>query len=198
MLASPACIRRSGCEEIQSKMGSVTRKTSCSSNESADVFQIGLDAHSPRQSDCQSDSASSTEVHGPSLLPSAGAAKEEQDSVFPFSRGLVTPPTFLHFFCAAFWKKAWSIVARMQGDAAFNSVHGSSTDNIKAMDLILESFLSPVELDRAHHLAASPSRVQQNAEPEIVLITCGDDFFGRFLLLEILQRIAGRCGPCPL
>ena len=86
-------------------MVSVTRKTSCSSNESADVFQIGLDAHSPRQSDCQSDSASSTEVHGPSLLPSAGAVKEEQDSKSLFARGLVIPPTFLRFFCAEVLEK---------------------------------------------------------------------------------------------
>jgi fatty acid CoA ligase FadD9 len=75
-------------------------------------------------------------------------------------------------------------------DSAFTSVHGGSTDNIKAMDLILEFFFSPAELDRAHHLAAF--RVPQDAEPEIVLITCGDDFLGRFLLLEVLQRIACR------
>ncbi len=82
------------------------------------------------------------------------------------------------------------------GDASagitFESIHGSDGVNIKAADLKLERFLS--EADLAAAAAAAPAS-ELPAQPTRVLLTGANGFLGRFLLLDLLQRVSDKCAP---
>ena len=83
------------------------------------------------------------------------------------------------------------------GDASagitFESIHGSDGVNIKAADLKLDRFLS--EADTAAAAAAAPAS-ELPAQPTHVLLTGANGFLGRFLLLDLLQRVSDKCDPC--
>ncbi len=80
------------------------------------------------------------------------------------------------------------------GDASsgitFESIHGSDGVNIKAADLKLERFLSDADLAAA--AAAAPAS-ELPAQPARVLLTGANGFLGRFLLLDLLQRVSDKC-----
>ncbi|BDA45159.1 Carboxylic acid reductase [Coccomyxa sp. Obi] len=71
----------------------------------------------------------------------------------------------------------------------FQSVHSGDTKMIRASDLRLDRFLS--EADMAGAAAAAPAS-QLPAEPEVVLLTGANGFLGRFLLLQLLERVADK------
>ena len=75
---------------------------------------------------------------------------------------------------------------------SFESIHGKDTHTIKAADLKLDRFLS--DADRK---AAAEAGEQLPAEPKVVLLTGANGFLGRFLLLDLLQRVASKCAPLP-
>ncbi|BDA50881.1 Carboxylic acid reductase [Coccomyxa sp. Obi] len=83
----------------------------------------------------------------------------------------------------------------VSGDASagitFESIHGSDGVNIKAADLKLERFLS--EADLAAAAAAAPAS-ELPAQPTRVLLTGANGFLGRFLLLDLLQRVSHKEG----
>ena len=60
---------------------------------------------------------------------------------------------------------------------------------IKAADLKLDRFFN--DADRAAAKAAAPAE-QLPAQPEVVLLTGANGFLGRFLLLDLLQRVAAK------
>ena len=84
------------------------------------------------------------------------------------------------------------------GDASsgitFESIHGSDGVNIKAADLKLERFLSDADLAAA--AAAAPAS-ELPAQPARVLLTGANGFLGRFLLLDLLQRVSDKCVRAP-
>ena len=75
-----------------------------------------------------------------------------------------------------------------QEGITFESVHGQDTAVIRAADLDLDRFLPPAE-GQAVPTPAS----ELPAEPEVVLLTGANGFLGRFLLLDLLQRVCQRC-----
>ncbi len=81
-------------------------------------------------------------------------------------------------------------VEELQGAQAdrptFDRIHGKGAQRVDAAQLRVESFL-PAEVARAGGRRAE-------AEPSIVLLTGATGFLGRFLLLELLQRVTGRAG----
>lgn len=66
-------------------------------------------------------------------------------------------------------------------------MHGGDTQTIRACDLRLDRFLS--EADMAGAAAAAPAS-RLPADPEVVLLTGANGFLGRFLLLQLLERMA--------
>lgn len=67
--------------------------------------------------------------------------------------------------------------------------------NIKASDLKLDRFLS--DADKAAAAAAAPAS-ELPAQPTRVLLTGANGFLGRFLLLDLLQRVSDKCASTPL
>jgi hypothetical protein len=75
----------------------------------------------------------------------------------------------------------------------FNSIHGTDGKVIKAADLKLARFLS--EADQKAAAAAAPAS-ELPKDLEVVLLTGANGFLGRFLLLDLLQRVSKKC-VCP-
>ena len=70
----------------------------------------------------------------------------------------------------------------------FESIHGGDTSLIRAADLDLDRFIP-----RGSGAAASIPAAELPAAPTAVLLTGANGFLGRFLLLELLQRVARQC-----
>ena len=68
------------------------------------------------------------------------------------------------------------------------SVHGSDCSVIHAHDLQLQRFLPGI----AEVVAAAEAAEKLPAQPERILLTGANGFLGRFLLLDLLQRVADR------
>ena len=77
----------------------------------------------------------------------------------------------------------------------FESIHGKDTHTIRAADLKLDRFLT--DADRQAAAASAGAAEQLPAQPEVVLLTGANGFLGRFLLLDLLQRVAAKCAPMP-
>ena len=75
-----------------------------------------------------------------------------------------------------------------QEGVTFESIHGQDTAVIRAADLDLDRFLPAAE-GRAAPAPAS----ELPAEPAVALLTGANGFLGRFLLLDLLQRVSQRC-----
>ena len=79
-----------------------------------------------------------------------------------------------------------------EGGITFEAIHGQDTSVIKAADLDLDRFLPPrAETPRSRAALAS----ELPAEPAAVLLTGANGFLGRFLLLDLLQRVSKQCAP---
>ena len=70
----------------------------------------------------------------------------------------------------------------------FESIHGGDTSVIRAADLDLDRFIP-----RGGGGAALVPASELPAAPTAVLLTGANGFLGRFLLLELLQRVARQC-----
>ena len=70
----------------------------------------------------------------------------------------------------------------------FESIHGGDTALIRAADLDLDRFIP-----RGSGAAAPIPAAELPAAPTAVLLTGANGFLGRFLLLELLQRVARQC-----
>ena len=66
----------------------------------------------------------------------------------------------------------------------FASVHGRGATSVRADDLTLDKFID------AETLAAAPSIAYVTGEPKTVLLTGANGWLGRFLRLELLERLA--------
>ena len=69
----------------------------------------------------------------------------------------------------------------------FERIHGRSSNMIQAKDLDLHTF-APRDFPQAGTDAAAGEELP--AEPERVLLTGGNGFLGRFLLLDFLKRVS--------
>ena len=79
-----------------------------------------------------------------------------------------------------------------EGGITFEAIHGQDTAVIKAADLDLDRFLPPrAETPRSRAAPAS----ELPAEPVAALLTGANGFLGRFLLLDLLQRVSKQCAP---
>ena len=77
-----------------------------------------------------------------------------------------------------------------EGAVTFEAIHGQDTSVIKAADLDLARFMA---LPGPHNAPAPASELP--AEPRAVLLTGANGFLGRFLLLDLLQRVSQQCAP---
>ena len=77
-----------------------------------------------------------------------------------------------------------------EGAVTFEAIHGQDTSVIKAADLDLARFMA---LSGPHNAPAPASELP--AEPRAVLLTGANGFLGRFLLLDLLQRVSQQCAP---
>lgn len=73
-------------------------------------------------------------------------------------------------------------------DVTFADVHGAGAKAVRAEDLVIEKFLAPAEIEAAR-AAEPPSALPPRAE--VALLTGANGFLGRFLALELLERLAG-------
>ena len=78
------------------------------------------------------------------------------------------------------------------GGITFESIHGQDTAVIRAADLDLERFMPP----RGAGAAPIPAS-ELPAAPTVVLLTGANGFLGKFLLLDLLQRVSQQCAPPP-
>jgi fatty acid CoA ligase FadD9 len=69
----------------------------------------------------------------------------------------------------------------------FESVHGASPTSLRASDVRIETFFRAEELEAAR---AAPSELP--ARSRVALLTGANGFLGRFLVLELLERLLGR------
>ena len=77
-----------------------------------------------------------------------------------------------------------------EGGITFESIHGQDTAVIRAADLDLDRFIPP----KASTPRSQPKPASElPAEPTRVLLTGANGFLGRFLLLDLLQRVSQRC-----
>ena len=79
-----------------------------------------------------------------------------------------------------------------EGGISFESIHGRYPDKggiIKAKDLDLHRFIPASQL--AAWAGAKPA-TDLPASPTVVLLTGANGFLGRFLLLDLLQRVSNR------
>ena len=77
-----------------------------------------------------------------------------------------------------------------EGGITFESIHGQDTAVIRAADLDLDRFIPP----KAATPRSQPKPASElPAEPKVVLLTGANGFLGRFLLLDLLQRVSQRC-----
>ena len=79
-----------------------------------------------------------------------------------------------------------------KGELTFQSIHGKYPEAggvIKAADLDLHRFIPAEQL--AGWAGAAPAECLP-AEPTVVLLTGANGFLGRFLLLDLLQRVSKR------
>ena len=77
-----------------------------------------------------------------------------------------------------------------EGAVTFEAIHGQDTAVIRAADLDLDRFMA---LPGPHTAPAPASELP--AEPTAVLLTGTNGFLGRFLLLNLLQRVSQQCAP---
>ena len=70
----------------------------------------------------------------------------------------------------------------------FEDVHGIGAKSVRASDLRIEKFLAPEEIDAARQ--ATP-RSDVSPHARVALLTGANGFLGRFLALELLERLAG-------
>ena len=94
--------------------------------------------------------------------------------------------------CAVDMQLALQVDAMLHGGEqegiTFESIHGQDTAVIRAADLDLDRFLPAAE----GSVAPTPAS-ELPLEPERVLLTGANGFLGRFLLLDLLQRVSQRC-----
>ena len=74
----------------------------------------------------------------------------------------------------------------------FESIHGGDTSLIRAADLDLDRFIP-----RGGGGPAPIPATELPAAPTAVLLTGANGFLGRFLLLELLQRVSRQCAHIP-
>jgi fatty acid CoA ligase FadD9 len=73
-------------------------------------------------------------------------------------------------------------------NVSFEDVHGENAKVVRASDLRIDAFLSPAEMEAASH--AVPAS-ELPAKAEVALLTGANGFLGRFLVLDLLERLAG-------
>ena len=77
-----------------------------------------------------------------------------------------------------------------EGGITFEAIHGQDTAVIRAADLDLDRFIPP----KASTPRSQPTPASElPAEPTRVLLTGANGFLGRFLLLDLLQRVSQQC-----
>ncbi|MGW7530464.1 carboxylic acid reductase [Streptomyces sp. NPDC054783] len=74
--------------------------------------------------------------------------------------------------------------ARPTRRPTFADVHGDHAATARAADLTLDRFIDPATL------AAAPSLPRPTGDPRTVLLTGANGYLGRFLCLELLERLA--------
>jgi len=77
-----------------------------------------------------------------------------------------------------------------EGGITFESIHGQDTAVIRAADLDIDRFL-PARAETPRSAPASAADLP--AAPTKVLLTGANGFLGRFLLLDLLQRVSEQC-----
>jgi fatty acid CoA ligase FadD9 len=73
-------------------------------------------------------------------------------------------------------------------NVTFAEVHGVGAKSIRAEDVKIEKFLGPDEIEAAR--AAKPAS-ELPGQAEVALLTGANGFLGRFLTLELLERLSG-------
>ncbi len=79
-----------------------------------------------------------------------------------------------------------------EGGITFEAIHGQDTAVIRAADLNIDRFL-PARPETPRGRPAPASELP--AAPTKVLLTGANGFLGRFLLLDLLQRVSEQCAP---
>ncbi len=99
--------------------------------------------------------------------------------------GLLLDPTSSVRSVIAFVEDAAS--GRGRRSVTFDEVHGAGAKVVRVEDLRLEKFLAPEEIEAARR-GTPRSEVPRRAE--VALLTGANGFLGRFLALELLERLA--------
>jgi len=81
-----------------------------------------------------------------------------------------------------------------EGGITFEAIHGQDTAVIRAADLDIDRFL-PARAETPRSRPAPAADLP--AAPTRVLLTGANGFLGRFLLLDLLQRVSEQCAPRP-
>lgn len=71
---------------------------------------------------------------------------------------------------------------------SFEDVHGDAARIVRASDLRIEAFLSPAEMEAARR--ATPAS-ELPVRAEVAFVTGANGFLGRFLVLDLLERLGG-------
>ncbi len=80
-----------------------------------------------------------------------------------------------------------ALVQRARRPVRFEDVHGVGAKAVRADDVRIEAFLAPDEIERAKALP----RRELSPRAEVAFLTGANGFLGRFLALELLERLAG-------
>lgn len=81
-----------------------------------------------------------------------------------------------------------ALAGNLARNVTFADVHGSGAKAVRAADLVIEKLLAPSEIESAR-AAEPPSALPPRAE--VALLTGANGFLGRFLALELLERLGG-------
>ena len=81
-----------------------------------------------------------------------------------------------------------ALSGRGRRNVTFEDVHGVGAKSIRMEDVRVEKFLGPAEIEAAH---GARSASELPARAEVALLTGANGFLGRFLTLELLERLSG-------
>lgn len=81
-----------------------------------------------------------------------------------------------------------ALAGKVRRNVTFAEVHGAGAKSVRAEDLRIEKFLGPEEIEAAR---ASRPASELPARAEVALLTGANGFLGRFLALELLERLSG-------
>ncbi len=81
-----------------------------------------------------------------------------------------------------------ALAGRTRRNVTFAEVHGAGAKSVRAEDVQIEKFFAPDEIEAAKAIGPA-SALPRSAE--VALLTGANGFLGRFLTLELLERLVG-------